>query len=147
MSIWKSGLIGPQGPTGPTGATGATGSTGATGATGPTGSTGPSGALVTDSGGVVPNAKIWSGTATTDSNGAFSVNYSIAGFTQAPIVQATVIGPNATVSGARNASLSAPPTTTTAQGIVTAASGAVLGLLPIQLVGAGVVVHVTATGK
>jgi hypothetical protein len=126
MSIWKSGLRG---------------------ATGAIGATGSAGALVYDASGLVANAKIWSGTVTTDVNGAWTADYSAAGFTQAPIVQANAIGPNATAGGARNASLTAATTTTAAQGIVTAASGAVLGLLPLQLVGAGVVVHITAVGK
>lgn len=123
FSIWRSGLRGQRGDSG------------------------AAGALVYDSGGLVVSAKIWSGRAVTDANGAWTVDYTVAGFTQAPNVQATVVGHNATVSGARNANLSAPSTTTSATGIVTAASGAVLGLIPLQLVGAGVVVHVTVTGK
>lgn len=112
------------------------------------GNTGPAGALVYDSSGLVANAKIWSGRATTDANGAWSVDYSAAGFTQAPIVQATVVGPNATASGARNASLSAAPTQTGAAGIVTSpATISLLGLLTVNLVGAGTTVHVTAIGK
>lgn len=34
-----------------------------------------------------------------------------------------------------------------ATGIVTAPNSAVLGLIPLQLVGAGIVVHITAVGK
>lgn len=158
-SIWNSsqkgepgeqgpiGETGPQGIQGIQGEPGIQGSQGPQGSTGATGATGPAGALVYDASGAVANAKVWSGTVTTDANGAWSANYSAAGFTQAPNVQANAIGPNATAGGARNASLTAAPTATAAQGIVTAASGAVLGLLPLQLVGAGVVVHVTAVGK
>lgn len=91
--------------------------------------------------------KFWMGTATTDVNGAWSVNYAAAGFTSAPLVQATVVGPSASANGSRNASLSAPPTTTTAAGIVTSpATISLLGLLTVNLVGAGAVVHITATG-
>lgn len=100
-----------------------------------------------DSTGLVANAKVWSGTATTGSNGQFTANYSAAGFTEAPRVQATVVGPGAAVGDARNASWIAAPTTTSATGIVTAPNSAVLGLIPLQLVGAGIVVHITAVGK
>lgn len=102
---------------------------------------------VYDSAGLVANAKIWSGTATTGSNGQFTANYSAAGFTEAPRVQATCIGPGATAGDARNASWTSAPTSTSATGIVTSPSTAVLGLIPLQLVGAGVVVHITAVGK
>lgn len=111
------------------------------------GSQGPAGALVYDALGLVANAKIWSGTATTGSNGQFTANYSAAGFTEAPRVQATCIGPGATAGDARNASWISTPSTTSATGIVTSPSTAVLGLIPLQLVGAGIVVHITAVGK
>lgn len=112
------------------------------------GSQGPAGALVYDASGLVANAKIWSGTATTNASGAWSVDYSAAGFNEAPRVQATVVGPNATAGGSRNASMSANPTTTGAQGIVTSpATISILGLLTVNLVGAGTVVHITAVGK
>lgn len=119
-SIWKSGLKG---------------------------ATGPAGALVYDSSGQVANAKIWSGVVLTDANGAWAANYAAAGFTEAPRVSAVAVGPNATANGARNACLSASPTTTSAQGTVTQANNAVLGLLPLQLSGAGIPVHVIAVGK
>lgn len=91
--------------------------------------------------------KVWIGTATTNAQGVWAVDYTAAGFANAPQVQATVIGPNATAAGARNASLSAAPTATGAAGIVTSpATISLLGLLTVNLVGAGTVVHVTAIG-
>lgn len=117
------------------------------GQTGATGPAGPAGALVYDSSGLVSAAKIWSGSATTGSNGQFTVNYSSAGFSSAPFLQATAIGPGSAVGDSRNASWTAAPSTTSATGIVTAPQSALLGLIPLALVGAGVVVHVTAVGK
>src|SRR5438105_2602164 len=147
MSIFKSGLKGDTGDTGAQGIQGPTGATGATGTAGLTGDTGPAGALVYGASGLIAGAKIWKGTATTGSNGQFTADYSAAGFTVAPIVQATVIGPGAAVGDARNASWIATPGLSIATGIITAPNSAVLGLIPLQLVGAGVVVHVTAIGS
>lgn len=144
MSIFKSGLVGPQGPQGEKGDAG---SPGGIGPAGPAGSVGPAGALVYGSSGAISNAKIWKGTATTNSSGQFTADYSAAGFTVAPAVQATVIGSGSTAGDAKNASWTAAPGLNSATGIVTAASGAVLGLIPIQLVGAGVIVHVIAVGN
>lgn len=121
-SIWRSGLRGTKGDTG------------------------AAGALVYDRNGTVATAKIWRGSATTGSNGQFTVDYSAAGFAVAPMVQATVIGPGSAVGDARNASWVAAPGLTSATGIVTAPQSAVLGLIPLQLVGAGVVVQVIAVG-
>lgn len=126
MSIWKSSRDGRDGADG---------------------QRGPAGALVYDASGLVANARIWSGTATTNASGQFTANYTAAGFTEAPRVQATCVGPGATAGDARNASWISAPTTTGATGIVTSPSTAVLGLIPLQLVGAGVVVHITAVGK
>ena len=123
MSIWKSSRDGETGPRG------------------------PAGALVYDATGLVSNAKIWSGTATTGANGQFTANYSNAGFTETPRVQATCIGTGATAGDARNASWIGTPSSTSATGIVTSPSTAILGLIPLQLVGAGVVVHITAVGR
>lgn len=114
---------------------------------GAAGARGPAGALVYDGSGLVADAKIWSGLATTGSNGQFTADYANAGFTTAPRVQATAVGPGSAVADARNASWIAPPSTTSATGIVTSPSSSVLGIIPLQLVGAGVVVHVTAIGK
>lgn len=150
MSIWRSALRGPAGaigPTGPTGPTGATGNPGATGSTGATGATGPAGALVYDSGGLVSGAKVWSGTALTNGSGQWTVNYAAAGFTSAPVVQATCVGAGLGASDTRNASLSAAPTLTGVSGIATAPALSVLGLITVQLAAANTVVHVTAVGK
>lgn len=129
MSIWKSSRNGENG------------------ATGATGERGPAGALVYEASGLVASAKIWSGTATTNASGRFTADYTAAGFTEAPRVQATCIGPGAAAGDARNASWISAPTTTSATGIVTSPTTAVLGLIPLQLVGAGVIVHITAVGK
>lgn len=159
FSIWRSGLRGAKGDTGSAGAAGSTGAAGATGAVGPqgpvgatgatgaTGPAGPAGALVYNASGLVANAKIWSGTVTTNASGAWSVDYSAAGFSSAPVVQATVVGAGANAAQTRNASLSATPTTTGAAGIATTpATISLLGVLTVTLAPAGAVVHVTAVG-
>lgn len=103
---------------------------------------------VYDTNGLVSNPKLWSGVANTDSNGAWAVDYSSAGFTAPPRVQATAVGPGASASAARNAGLSSAPTATTAAGIVTSpATISILGLLTVNLVSAGVPVHVVAIGS
>lgn len=82
---------------------------------------------------------------TTDTNGAWTVNYASLGFTKPPIVQATCIG-GTTAASVRNASLSAAPTTTSASGVATApAVLSILGVLSVTLAPAGTVVHVTVT--
>src|ERR1700744_446469 len=99
-----------------------------------------------DANGNAAGAKAWHGVVTTASDGSWVADYSAAGFTEAPGVQAIAVGA-AGASGARNATLSADPTTTQAGGTVSQPALAVLGLLSLSLVGAGVKVQVLAVGK
>lgn len=143
------GPPGPQGdpgPQGPAGATGATGPQGATGATGPAGPAGPAGALVYNSGGLVSNAKIWSGTVTTNASGVWTVDYSAAGFTAPPRVIPNATGPGNAAANVRNVSTTTK-SATAATGICVLPAVSVLGLITVSLVGAGVSVDVVAVGE
>lgn len=84
-------------------------------------------------------------TATTASDGTFTVDISNAGLTHVYTVSATVLATNNTLSNAVGASISTF-TTSTVAGICYQPTAAVLGLLGIQAVGAGKVVRLTIVG-
>jgi hypothetical protein len=84
-------------------------------------------------------------TATTASDGTFSVDISNAGLTHVYTVTATVLATNNTLANAIGVSISTFSTTSIA-GIAYQPSVAVLGLLGIQAVGAGKVVRITIVG-
>lgn len=84
-------------------------------------------------------------TATTASNGTFTVDISNAGLTHVYSVHATVVAPNNTLSNAVGTSISTF-TTSTIAGIAYAPTAAVLGLLGITAVGAGHTVYITVIG-
>ena len=84
-------------------------------------------------------------TATTASDGTFSVNISNAGLTHIYNVHATVLASNNTLANAAVASISSF-TTSTVSGIAYQSSTAVLGLLSINAVGAGRTVYITVIG-
>jgi hypothetical protein len=66
--------------------------------------------------GAAPSPKIWYGLVTSDVNGDFTVDYSSAGFTVAPVVTATARLSTATMEDRAWATLSTVQTTTTAAG-------------------------------
>jgi len=84
-------------------------------------------------------------TATTASDGTFSVDISDAGLTHVHTVHATVIAPNNTLSNAASTSISTF-TTSTVAGIAYSNTLAVLGVLGIAAVGAGRTVYITVVG-
>ena len=108
--------------------------------------TAPNVPRVYNSGGLVASPKIWIGTTTT-SGGAWSIDYSSAGFTSVLSVQATALLTAANVYDRVNASLSAAPTTTTASGYSTRWANLALLGSTARTVPDGTVVHVTATGS
>jgi hypothetical protein len=166
--VGATGPTGPQGPQGVTGSqgstgaqgiqgnTGSTGLTGATGSQGPVGNTGLTGAAGTNgtngivpiynSGGLVSGVKIWVGSATTASNGTWSVNYSSASFTTVFSVQPQPISTANTTAAAVNSSITTPTTTTVSGQCYIANPVTLLGLLPLQTAGAGIVVQVIVIG-
>jgi len=107
---------------------------------------GPARALIYNAAGIVPNAKVWSGTVTTDANGVWSVNYAAAGFTAPPRVIANATGPGNAAANVRNVSTTTK-TATGATGICVAPAVSVLGFITVSLVGAGVSVDVVAVGE
>jgi len=58
-----------------------------------------------DAAGPVTDAKVWFGTATTNASGQWSVDYSAAGFSAPPAVQATCVGLGLTAADVRNADI------------------------------------------
>lgn len=99
-----------------------------------------------DSNGIMSGPMIWIGTTTT-SGGAWSVDYTAAGFIEAPNVQATLQLSDTDVYDRGFASLSSAPTTTGAAGY--GVRGANLALLgpTTRTVPDGTVVHVMAVGE
>ncbi len=162
MSVRSPGIGGPQGPQGPagpaglTGATGATGPQGATGVTGPQGATGATGsagangtngvAPMYNSAGLITNPKVWVGTTTTDSSGQWSVSYASAGFAQVLSVQPTPISTANTAAASIVASMLTPTLTAVSGGTFIANPVSLLGILPLQTAGAGIVIQVLVIG-
>ena len=143
----SAGSTGPQGSIGLTGPQGATGPAGANGSAGATGATGAAGSVPTyNSAGLVAGVKIWYGTATTGTNGVWSVNYSSAGFTAPPIVSPQPVSTSNSSANAIVSSMTAPTTTGAAGGTYIANPVTLLGLLPLQTAGAGLTIQVIAIG-
>lgn len=104
------------------------------------------GSIYRQSSGLAATARVWVGTATTNASGVWSVDYSSAGFTAAPIVQAQ---PVASGTAAVNLSFANPQSisATACSGIAGAgAAVSLLGGLGVGLLGAGVTIHVVAIG-
>ena len=89
---------------------------------------------------------IWIGTTTT-TGGAWSVDYSQAGFTSAPVVTATALLNASNVYDRANASLSATPTTTAASGYGTRWANLSLLGSTARTVPDGTVIHIVAIGE
>lgn len=100
----------------------------------------------TDTNGIMEGPMIWVGTTTT-SSGAWSVNYSAAGFTEAPVIQATLILNSSNVYDRGWASLSANPTTTGASGYGVRGQNLLVLGPTTRTVPDGTVVHVVAIGE
>lgn len=108
--------------------------------------TAPNVARVYNSSGLVNLPKIWVGT-TTCTGGAWTIDYSSAGFINPPVVQATALLNAANVYDRTEASLSGTPTTTSASGYgVRWANLALLGSTA-RTVPDGTVIHVTVIGN
>jgi len=89
---------------------------------------------------------IWVGTTTTN-GGAWTVDYSQAGFVSAPVVQATAQLSSANVYDRADASLSTAPTTTSASGYGTRWANLALLGSTARTVPDGTVIHVIAIGE
>lgn len=99
------------------------------------------------SAGLQSGYKMWFGTATTNSSGQWSANYSSAGFTVPPLVQPQAVSSANTTAGAVGSSITAPTTTSVSGACFVANPISLLGVLPLQTVGAGVVVQLFVIGK
>lgn len=100
----------------------------------------------TDSNGIMEGPMIWVGKTTT-SGGAWSVDYSAAGFLETPVVTATVQLTASNIYDRGFASLSSAPTTSGAAGYaVRGANLLVLGPTT-RTVPDGTVVHIIAIGE
>jgi len=84
-------------------------------------------------------------TATTASNGTFTVDISNAGLTHVHGVQASSLATNNTLSNAIQVAVSSLSTTSVG-GVAYQSTVAVLGLLGITTVGAGHVIYITVIG-
>lgn len=100
--------------------------------------------LIYNSGGQVASPKVWYGTVTSDGNGDFSISYTSAGFTVAPVVQVSTVHSTATQIDRAWATL-ATVSTTTATGY-TLRGAAVSGSGDSTRTSPNTVVHVMAIG-
>lgn len=99
-----------------------------------------------DTNGIMDGPIIWVGTTTT-SGGAWAVDYTAVGFTELPVVMATLLLADTDVYDRGFASLSSAPTLTGATGYgVRGANLALLGATT-RTVPDGTVVHVIAIGE
>lgn len=91
--------------------------------------------------------KSWAGTVTTNGSGAWSADYTSAGFSIAPAVSVTCNGGASTAASITNASFSAVPTSTGVSGVAGKPTLAVLGLISLTLVPSGTTCDVIAIEK
>ncbi len=108
--------------------------------------TAPNVPRVYNSGGLVTSPKIWIGTTTT-TGGAWTIDYSSAGFTSAPVVTATSQLSDADVYDRSAASLSTAPTTTSATGYGTRWANLALLGSTARTVPDGTAIQITAIGN
>lgn len=101
---------------------------------------------VFNSAGPVSGVKIWTGTATTDSSGNWSVDYSSAGFTNVPNVQPNAISAGTGTAQAASTTMTAPSKTGASGKCFIPNAISLLGVLPLQAAGAGITVQVMAIG-
>lgn len=146
MSIRSPGP-GQVGPAGTAGTNGTNGTNGAPGTNGTNGTQGPAGIVpMFNSSGPMSGVKCWMGTATTGSNGQWSVNFSSAGFIQPPNVQPTPVSTGLTAALAVGTTMTAATTTGVSGACFLPNAISLLGVLPLQQAGAGIVVQVIAIG-
>lgn len=144
-----TGATGAQGPTGATGSQGPIGLTGATGPTGATGATGPAGANgivpMYSTAGLIASPKVWTGSATTNTSGQWTVSFASAGFATLLSVQAQAWSSDGTITNATGCSVTGA-TVSGCSGIAFKTQTSILGLLPIVPVASGTTVNVLAVG-
>lgn len=99
-----------------------------------------------DANGLMAGPLLWTGTTTT-TGGAWSVDFTGAEFLQPPVVVATLLLNDADVYDRGFASLSAAPTTTTAQGYGVRGANLLAVGATLRTVPDGTVVHVLALGE
>lgn len=83
--------------------------------------------LVYNVAGATASPKIWYGTAVSDANGEFTVNYSTAGFTVTPIIHVTATLTTATLTDRAWATLAANANTTSVSGYTVRGTGILIG--------------------
>lgn len=101
---------------------------------------------VYNSAGLVASPKIWQGTVTTGANGVWTVNYSSAGFTSPPIVQATAQLSDANTENRTWATLNTAPTSTTAVGYTVRGDVVTGSGISVRNGLSGITIHVVAFG-
>lgn len=99
-----------------------------------------------DAAGIMSGPVVWMGTATVTS-GAWSVDYTDAGFLDAPIVVATPVLNASNVYDRAFASLSGTPTTTGAAGYAVRGANLIAVGATTRIVPDGTVIHVIAIGE
>lgn len=137
-------MRGPQGIQGVQGDQGIQGVQGIQGIQGVQGNPGPG--TVYNASGAVPLPKIWSGTVVTNASGVWTVDYTNAGFTATPRLTSSATNAGATAGTLVNTKTTSK-SATGASGIAAAPALAVLGILSVSLVGAGVSIDVIAIGE
>lgn len=88
--------------------------------------------LVFNAAGAAAPPKIWYGTAVSDANGEFTVNYATAGFTTVPVIHVTATLTTATLTDRAWATLAANATTTSVSGYVIRGTGILIGGISLR---------------
>lgn len=137
----KPGTAGAQGPQGPQGVPGSAGANGTNGTNGANGIV-----PVYNSTGLIASPKMWVGTATTNSSGQWTANWSSAGFASVLSVQPNAISSALTGAGAVSTTMTAPTLTGCSGACFIPNAISLLGLLPLQSAGAGLTIQLIVMG-
>lgn len=97
------------------------------------------------SGGLMSSPKVWTGSATTNGSGQWSVSFAAAGFTTLLSVQAQAWSSDNTITNATGCSVTGA-SVSGCNGVAFKTQVSVLGLLPIVPVAAGTTINVFAVG-
>ena len=151
MSVRSPG-VGTQGPQGLPGIQGPPGTPGVQGIPGIQGIPGTPGANGTNgivpmysTAGLIASPKVWTGSATTNTSGQWTVSFASAGFATLLSVQAQAWSSDGTITNATGCSVTGA-TVSGCSGIAFKTQTSILGLLPIVPVASGTTVNVLAVG-
>jgi hypothetical protein len=141
-----AGTPGLQGLQGVPGTPGTPGIQGVPGTPGTNGTNGTNGIVpMYNAAGLITSPKVWTGSATTNASGQWSVSFASASFATLLSVQAQAWSSDGTITNATGCSVTGA-TVSGCSGIAFKTQTSILGLLPIIPVAAGTTINVFAVG-